>query len=195
MLCVKRPISKVNSFLCMILKISGIASNTYQFSDAENGLVGEIMKGNQVSIFSPDEDGIGQVCVLTKTMAQGLENQYYNTGDFGYLEGNKLYLTGRRNKVINHSGEKIMPADVERMLMKVSGVREAAAFPIPSESHGEDICIAVDGTLTFEEAQSCLPKYMWPKYIFSVDKMPTNASGKRDEQALIEMARGYMESE
>ena len=53
---------------------------------------------------------------------QSGENEYIATGDFVERKGNRFYFIGRGNGSINVGGNKVMPEEVESVLMQVPGV-------------------------------------------------------------------------
>ena len=87
--------------------------------------------------------------------------------------------------MINRSGEKILPSDIEDRVKKIATVKDAVAFGIPSETHGEGICLCIEGHAEEAEIQAALPKNLWPQEIHYFDEFPLNASGKRDPKSKI----------
>ena len=76
--------------------------------------------------------------------ADWVPDRWFRTGDVGYLdEDGFLFLTGRRDELINRGGSKISPAEVDAVLEAHPAVREAATFSVPHERLGEDLAIAV----------------------------------------------------
>jgi fatty-acyl-CoA synthase len=77
-------------------------------------------------------------------------NDWYLTGDFGYLVDGELYITGRKKDLIIVGGKNIFPQDLELLAYEVPGVHagRASAFGIFNESTGtEDVVLVaeVDG--------------------------------------------------
>ncbi|WFD29415.1 oxalate--CoA ligase [Malassezia sp. CBS 17886] len=69
---------------------------------------------------------------------------FLRTGDQGHVDGDGyLVLTGRIKELINRSGEKISPLEVDAALLSVPSVREAVSFAIPHEMYGETVAAAV----------------------------------------------------
>ena len=93
------------------------------------------------------------------------EGGWFRTGDVGFLTrftetkkvsasnswthsptlaaGPWLTLTGRTKELINRGGEKVSPAEVEAVVMGVEGVKAAVCFPMPDETYGEQVAVAV----------------------------------------------------
>ncbi|MBD3179700.1 MAG: AMP-binding protein [Candidatus Latescibacteria bacterium] len=106
------------------------------------GTVGPPLSGVEVTIDSPDENGIGEVVVEGPNVMKGyfnnpeetsrvLKNGRLYTGDLGKLD-NDGYLTikGRKKSVIVTAGGKnIYPAELESRLEKSEYVLECAVIP------------------------------------------------------------------
>jgi acyl-CoA synthetase (AMP-forming)/AMP-acid ligase II/peptidoglycan/LPS O-acetylase OafA/YrhL len=61
------------------------------------------------------------------------------TGDLGHLDQDGyLYLEGRADDVINRSGEKIFPREIEEILLQDPGVAAAGVVGRPHPVHGEE---------------------------------------------------------
>ncbi|MGB3181569.1 MAG: amino acid adenylation domain-containing protein [Cyclobacteriaceae bacterium] len=110
----------------------------------------------------------------------------YLTGDTGYwTSGGEIIYTGRRDRQVKIRGYRIEPAEIERTMLRVEGV-ENAAIVLTSESKqlagfytGEEISDLKD------QLKSFLPDYMVPTYLVHLQDMPLTASGKTDRRALI----------
>lgn len=125
----------------------------------------------------------GAITVRTKVMTGKSETIYLDTGDIGYIEKQLLFFSGRRGFVINRSGEKILPHDIEKVIAKMEGVKSVLVFGIPSTTHGEDICAAIEsdgGTevVKASDLENALPKYMIPQRYLFFDHFPLTESGK-----------------
>ena len=65
---------------------------------------------------------------------------WFRTGDVGRLSADGyLSLVGRVKELINRAGEKISPYEVEDVLLGHPAVAEAAAYPVPDETYGEQV--------------------------------------------------------
>lgn len=87
--------------------------------------VGSIFEDLDVKIFEPDKDGVGEIIVkgdcvflgytdksLTKRVFD--ENNYFHTGDLGLIKDNKIYLKGRKKKMLlTSNGENIIASSIE----------------------------------------------------------------------------------
>jgi acyl-CoA synthetase (AMP-forming)/AMP-acid ligase II len=106
-----------------------------------------------------------------------------------------LYFQGRNDDIIKSRGEKVSPLEVEKVIHKVEGVREAAVFGVPDFVQGESVFAVVTthkpNTLTEKEilkmCASHLELFMIPSRVAFIDEMPKSANGKIDKKALIKM--------
>ncbi|MEL7216207.1 MAG: AMP-binding protein, partial [Pseudomonadota bacterium] len=134
-----------------------VASNPLPPAARKPGSVGQV-NGAEVTITdangSPLPAGAeGEICVRGPTVTSGYEGvpreahffgAWLRTGDMGRLDADGfLTLTGRKKEMINRGGEKIAPVEVERAVLQIEGVAEAAAFALPHPSLGEQVGLAV----------------------------------------------------
>ncbi len=121
---------------------------------------------------------------------------WLHTGDLGHFdEDGRLWITGRAKDLIIRGGENIAPAAVERALIAVPGVTEAAVVGIPHPEYGEEVCafVVTDGTHTSETLTERLKGQLASFAIPSVwylrrERLPTNQTEKVDKPALREHA-------
>ena len=76
--------------------------------------------------------------------AASFRDGWFRTGDVGRLSADGyLTLVGRIKELINRGGEKISPYEVEDVLMTHPAVADAAAYPVPDETYGEQVGVVV----------------------------------------------------
>ena len=88
------------------------------FDDFESS--GTVFENMEVKILNQDKDGVGDIVVkgesvflgylddAKKTKAAFTDDGYFITGDYGWLEGNKLYVRGRKKDVlVGENGENV----------------------------------------------------------------------------------------
>lgn len=112
----------------------------YPFQDDLES-VGTIFEDIDVKIFESDKDGIGEIIVkgdnvflgytdksLTKRVFD--ESGYFHTGDLGYIKDNKLYLIGRKKKMLLLSnGENIVAESIENNIKeKNKNIQDVKAY-------------------------------------------------------------------
>ncbi len=120
---------------------------------------------------------------------------WYATGDIGCLNDHgRLTLIGRAKEVINRSGHKILPAEVEREIARHPGVFECAVVGAPDAEYGEvpwafiqqHEGVAVDvNALQSALRDSGMASYKIPARILVVDELPRVGGGKVDKKALL----------
>lgn len=103
-----------------------------------------------------------------------------------------LYFVGRRDTMIKSSGYRVSPTEVEEVLFQSGKIREAAVIGVPDELLGQAIKAFVvprEGQVVDQAALPLfcaekLPRYMVPKHVEILDKLPKTSSGKVDYPAL-----------
>lgn len=113
------------------------------------------------------------------------EDGFYRTGDLGWqdLEGD-LYLTGRTDAIINVSGVKVDPVEVQQVLTSMPGVGQSLVFGAADANGLETIraLLVVDGEISTDEVlrycRDRLAEYKLPRSIEFVDEIPQDLMGK-----------------
>lgn len=120
-----------------------------------------------------------------KTAAQ-LENDWFYTGDIGYLDNQqRIYLCGRSDDMFVFNSMNIYPQDIESTILQHPDIAEAAVIPKASPVHG-NIPVAL---LVFKNnVKQRLPKIQKfvkkrvgvrsPRQYIIVPEIPKTASGK-----------------
>ncbi len=95
------------------------------------GSVGRIIKDDDVQIADDGEIMVKGPNVMLgyyndhEATAQCMKDGYYLTGDYGYKDGNILYVTGRKkNLIILENGKNFSPEPIENKLMELSYIKE-----------------------------------------------------------------------
>ena len=123
---------------------------------------------------------------------------WLDTGDLGRVDGDGyVWLVGRTNDLINRSGEKILPREIEDILREDPGVRDAVVVGRPDPVLGEVPVAYVVGTgndpgLAERLAARCraaLPRDRQPAELTIVEQLPTAGTGKVLRAEVAEMAR------
>ncbi len=103
-----------------------------------------------------------------------------------------LYFLGRNDDIIKTRGEKVSPVEVENVIYKIEGIKEAVVFGIPDAILGEAI-VAFATTYDQEpfnekeiqrECMANLESFMVPQKIIFVKEMPKSSNGKIDKSEL-----------
>jgi len=122
---------------------------------------------------------------------------WLHTGDLGRLdEKGSLWITGRCKDMIIRGGENIAPAAVERALVAIDGVTEAAVFGVPHADLGEEVMaiVVVDRELSPQQLGDALrgqlASFAVPsRWQLRREPLPTNDAGKVDKKLLSAQAR------
>ncbi|MDY6998956.1 MAG: AMP-binding protein, partial [Actinomycetota bacterium] len=97
----------------------------------------------------------GEVCVRGDVVMAGywrnpaataatVLDGWLHTGDVGHLdEHGYLFLTDRTKDVIISGGSNVYPREVEEVLLRHAGVREAAVIGMPDREWGEVVCAVI----------------------------------------------------
>ncbi len=114
---------------------------------------------------------------------------FFRTGDLGRMdEEGYFFMTDRLKRMINASGYKIWPAEVEMLLYKHPAVQEACIIAARDAYRGETVKAIVVlraeavGKTTPEDitnwARENMAAYKVPKLVQFVDALPKSGSGK-----------------
>ena len=112
---------------------------------------------------------------------------WFHTGDVGRRdEDGWLYLAGRIKEIINRSGEKVAPLEIDAVMLRHPDVIEAASFGVPDTARGEDIAAAVvlraGSTLSEYEFKAWMVErlafHKCPRYVRFVPALPKGPTGK-----------------
>ena len=116
-----------------------------------------------------------------------------HTGDVGFMDGDGwFYVVDRKKDMINASGFKVWPREVEDVLCEHEAVSEAAVVGIPDEYRGETVKAFVTlrpGASTTEaeliaHCRARMSAYKYPRGVEFVDVLPKTETGKLMRRAL-----------
>jgi long-chain acyl-CoA synthetase len=109
------------------------------------------------------------------------------TGDVGFMNPDGwIFIVDRKKDMINASGYKVWPREVEDVLAEHAAVHEAAVVGVPDEYRGETVVAYVSfnpgaSATTEELTQHCkarMAAYKYPRTIYIIDELPKTVSGK-----------------
>jgi len=135
---------------------------------------------------------------MPEETAKTLRNDWLYTGDIARMdEEGYLYIVDRKKDMVNTSGFKVYPREVEEVLYQHEEVVEAVAVGVPDEYRGETVKAFVvrkpGSTVTEEELVSyCkenLAPYKVPKLLEFRDDLPKSAVGKLLRRVLADEER------
>ena len=117
------------------------------------------------------------------------DDGWISTGDLVEVVGGRVLFRGRLDSILNVGGGKVMPEQVEALLLELPFVREARVYGIKNPLAGEvlaaDVVLATTITESaarqqiFSAISSRLEPYKVPRLFRFVEQIPTNAAGKK----------------
>lgn len=159
-------------------------------------------------IRSADSD-FDQIVVSTPSLCIGyLDNDelfkssfvdnYFITGDSGYLLDNSLYFLGRTNEIINSGGRLVFPQDIDSAIQLLPYIKDSKTIPCTDSYFGQRPCVFASLSIPLDDISSIkrkirahcartLSSFQIPKSIFILPELPTLRSGKIDVQALFSL--------
>jgi fatty-acyl-CoA synthase len=113
--------------------------------------------------------------------------RFFRTGDLGYYdEDGYFFITDRLKRMINASGFKVWPAEVEALLYGHQAVQEACVIGAPDGYRGETVKalvvvkngFQVKPTEITEWARDKMAAYKVPRVVEFVEQLPKTPTGK-----------------
>jgi acyl-coenzyme A synthetase/AMP-(fatty) acid ligase len=171
-------------------------------TDDENepSYMGEILPGAVVEIVDPETDtplpegNTGLIRVRRHTMVDGYyrddeatarswRDGWFYSGDHGHLAGNRLYIDGRTEEIINIGGVKIDPASIDTHFASNPELTDHAAFGIIDDVGIERVALAYVSAEPANDSElldKALPilRGSTPALLWRVDRIPRNEMGK-----------------
>lgn len=124
--------------------------------DMKYGSVGKPLKGIEIRIGDPNENGIGEILVKGPIVMKGyyknekltkeaITGGWLHTMDLGMIdEGGFLYIKGRKdNVIVLHSGKNVYPEDVEHHYRKSSLIEEICVLGLKRENASHETVHAI----------------------------------------------------
>ena len=133
-----------------------------------------------------------------KETAEALRDGWLHSGDIGRMDADGyVYIVDRVKDMINVSGFKVWPAEVEQYLYRIPGIHECAVYGVPDPVKGEQVAVALvakpGASLTGEQViawcRDNLAAYKVPARADVVAELPKSATGKLLKRVLREQAR------
>ena len=124
-----------------------------------------------------------------KTFVECEAGRFSVPGDWAEVneDGLTLTLLGRGSVCINTGGEKVFPEEVEEVIKRFGGVKDAVVVGVPDERWGEAITAVVsshegelDGAAIIAHVKGSLAGYKAPKHVVQVSEVYRSPSGKPD---------------
>ncbi|MDG6902027.1 MAG: long-chain fatty acid--CoA ligase [Nitrososphaerota archaeon] len=172
----------------------------------KEGSIGPPYSGTEAAVVSLDDSSVllppgevGELAVKGPQVMKGYWNQkaeteaafrdgWFLTGDVAKMDGDGyFYIVDRKKDMINVSGFKVYPREVEDLLFEHPDIKEAGVVGIPDEFSGEAVKAFVvlkdpSKKMTEQEVvefcQKRLAKYKAPKKVEFVQELPKTLIGK-----------------
>ncbi|WP_018393371.1 AMP-binding protein [Bacillus sp. 37MA] len=121
------------------------------------------------------------------------EDGFYTVGDAGYMdEDGYLHIIGREQFMMISGGVNVYPEEVERVILKYAGVKEAAVTSIHDIHLGERIVCLYTGRIDPIRLKAYTKAYLsiekMPRKWARVDSLPHTTNGKIARNELKKMA-------
>jgi len=173
--------------------------STFMIFDDEKKIesVGMPSHGVQIKIQNDsNDDKIGEIWIKgsnvidnywKKDYSENKSDDWLKTGDLGkFDEDGFLYILGRVDDLINISGEKVYPQEIERIVKVLSGIDEVVAIPMKHKTFGEVVKLFVKKSVNSEITSSdilthCIKnmeRFKVPAKIEFVEDFPRTDYGK-----------------
>ncbi|NEK84679.1 long-chain fatty acid--CoA ligase [Blastococcus saxobsidens] len=119
--------------------------------------------------------------------AANLPGGALKSGDVGFMNAEGwVFIVDRKKDMINASGYKVWPREVEDVLAEHPAVRESAVVGVPDEKRGETVKAFVSlkpgATVTegdlIAHCKERMAAYKYPRSVVLVDELPKTVTGK-----------------
>jgi long-chain acyl-CoA synthetase len=185
-----------------LTETSPFASYNHDFI-YRDGSIGSPIENVEMKIVDHDGRGLppgelGEIAIKGPNVMQGyfrrpaetaevMRDGWFRTGDIGQMDADGyFYLVDRAKDMINVSGFKVWPSEVEELFVKHPDVSEVAVIGIPDPDSGEAVKAFVvmkqGEQVTQQElvdfCRNRIAIYKAPRFVEFVDSLPRNPAGK-----------------
>ncbi len=129
------------------------------------GTIGHPMKGIEVAIDNPDENGMGEIITRGPNVMMGYyedeaateeaidKHGWFHTGDLGFIDDRGfITITGRaKSMIVLTNGKKAFPEEYEMLLNNIEGVKESFVWGNTAPDGDIQVCAKIvvnEATLT-----------------------------------------------
>lgn len=167
------------------------------------GSVGKPIPGVELSI--RDDDGrelpagaTGEICIRgpnvmrgywkqSEETAKALRDGWLYTGDLGHRDADGYYfITDRKKDMLLVNGINVYPREIEEVIHRLPGVKEAAVIGVPDPRKGEQPVayvapnegVTLDERAVIRHVREHLADYKVPRRVIFLPSLPRNATGK-----------------
>ena len=190
-----------NTLGCSILPAYGMSecigisqAGPFEADEDRRCSVGKCLPMNEIKITEEGEITIKSPALFIGYVGEKPFNhqEFFHSGDLGNIdEKGFLHITGRAKDIIIRNGNNISASYLEKQLLSLPFILEAAVTGINDEKVGEipvALVVLKKGCAYDEEAiKPLFNKLEMPKEIRIVQSIPLTSSGKADKQKIKEM--------
>ena len=129
---------------------------------------------------------------------------WFKTGDMGVMRTDGYFrFIGRYKDMLKIGGENVDPMEVERHLLQIDGVREAAVVGFP-DARLSEVAVAfvrstndakLDEEFIISQCKGRIASFKTPRHVLFVDELPMTSSGKIRKVELREIALTQLQSD
>jgi acyl-CoA synthetase (AMP-forming)/AMP-acid ligase II len=198
----------------------GLSEAVYcrQILDAAIPSIGVAVHGNEIAVLDNKCQPVpygqeGELCVRghnvmdryvgnPEATAEAFRHGWFHTGDLGFLRTDAetgsdfVVITGRAKNVAKVRGESVSLEEMERVLLNLLGVSDAACAAFPDRMLGEAIMAAlvvedsVSDDMVLNHLRGTFPEVALPRRLLRVQAVPRTPTGK----ILRPQLRSHLES-
>lgn len=184
-----------------ISEIGIICLNHMEDSECRYGSVGKVFKEIEYRIVNEENKDCepgerGHFLVKSEGLALGYSNApeeekkmfidgWFHTQDIVEEDKNgQIFVIGRKSNFINVNGNKVFPAEVERVILGLESVKDCAVLGQIDADSGELVraFVVPSGNITNEDIRNHCLKHLTsfkiPRIIDIVDELPHSSTGK-----------------
>jgi len=129
---------------------------------------------------------------------EAFRDGWFHTGDIGWIDRDGfLFIAGRKKEMISRGGKRVLPPEVDKVLLSHPAIADAATFPIPHRTLEQEPAAAVVLRLGVEVSElelrrfaaAQLAAYKVPRKIVFLDQIPRSTTLKPKRAVLAEQFR------
>jgi long-chain acyl-CoA synthetase len=125
-----------------------------------------------------------------------LDRHGYHTGDLGFVDKDGFFfVTGRKDNQVKIDGHRVNLQEIEDAIVESGRAIEGLVFAVADGSRDlmiAGLAVPKDGgpesvDVILEHCRAKLPKYKVPRYLYAIDAIPKNSSGKPDRAKALQV--------
>jgi long-chain acyl-CoA synthetase len=178
----------------------GISIATLTDAD-QPGCVGPPMRDVEIKLkpvagIESDASDVGLLHVRSSSMMSGylcddgnelesIPEGWFNTGDLARIDSSgSIHLIAREKEIINCSGLKVVPKEVEKVISSLDGVLEVAVYAGKHRSGSEIVKAAIVASKALNHSdvrrhcERYLVAYKRPEFVIFLSTLPRSSAGK-----------------